>query len=154
LQEKKVSIYPKHIQLHSIDRTPTPIELKAYGTMKTKLFAELGNMDPDTIPRQLHLFVGAYKKAFISKNHQYIARTNRFGSANIVTYRGGAVKKQPYYVIDFPCRRLEFNDFLKQTGTTDVYFLNSGHKVDLYYMNDFKEWLNRLEDFYAKTGVY
>lgn len=154
LQEKKVSVYPKHFSLHTIDRAPTPQELKAYGAMKAKLFAELGDTDPDTIPRQLHLYVGTYKKALISKNHQYIARTNRFGGSNIVTYRGGAVKKQPYYVIDFPCRRLEFNDFLKQTGTTDVYFLNSGHKVDAYYINDFKEWLNRLEDFYVKTGVY
>jgi hypothetical protein len=152
LSDEKVSINRVHFTIRSIDKTPSNDEIKRYGELKEKAFAEIGDADPDVIPRRLHLFAGDLKKSLISKNHRYIARTNRFGS-NIVTYRCLSAGKQDYYVLDFPCRRLEFNDFLKLTKTTDVVFLNSGLKVDAFYLGDFKEWITRLEDFYAKTSV-
>lgn len=151
LEEEKIFIRPYKFTLTTIDHMPSKEETEKYKVQKQKAFDELGESDPDIIPRRLHLFAGVLKKYMMVKNRWYIARTKR-GAFNVDTYRS-MVKDREYVVLDFPCRRLEFNDFLKYTGNTDIVFLNSGLKVDQYYINDFKEWINRLERFYAKASV-
>ena len=49
-----------------------------------------------------------------------------------VPYRDGE-KRDRYYIIDFPIRQIELNDFIKKTEVTDLIFINSTLKVDEYY---------------------
>lgn len=124
-----------------------------YEERKEKLFNEIGNKDPDTIPRNLHIWCGKFKVPFIDPLKQYVARNSRFKLQNVTTYKN--VKPgYNYTLIDCPHRRLDMNDFLRRTGQTKLSFLSTGLKVDEYYLDSFNEWAQRLEGFYAKTGVY
>ena len=123
-----------------------------YEKKKKYLFDNLGMSDPDTIPRNLHVFVGNFKEGSINPHLTYIARNSRFKLPNIITYKD-AIKGE-YIVIDFPHRRLDFNDFLKVSGILDVKFISSEMKVDLYYISEMEKWIERLGEFYAKTAVY
>lgn len=125
--------------------------VKAYLKKKEWLFDNLGKKDPDTIPRDLHVFVGNFKKPYIKPDKQYIARNARFNLPNVATYQK-PVKAD--YILDFHYRRLDFNDYLKTFDIHDVTFISSGLPVDDYYEGEFKAWLDRLEEFYAKASVY
>jgi hypothetical protein len=138
--------------LQTIDITLSESDKKKYELKKEQLFANLGNSDPDTIPRQLHIWAGNFKKQAINPAKRYVARNDRFKLPNVKTYKN--IEPGEYTVIDFPHRRIDFNDFLKITGMTNIWFINSGLKVDLYYINELKAWIERLGEFYAKASVY
>lgn len=125
---------------------------KRYLDRKKYLFDHLGKSDPDTIPRQLHIFAGNFKSSVLNDSLVYVARNNRFNRQNVVTYEGVEPMKQ-YIVIDFPHRRIDFNDFLKKTLMRNIVFISSGLKVDKYYFSELENWVRRLEDFYAKASV-
>lgn len=160
LKENRVWMRPTDISVYTKNMILTQKDRELYSAKKQKLFETLDeNKDPDVIPRELHLFVGNLKKRMLQSNNVYVARTKRFGNYNncVYTYRGDLNPKiSSYKVIDFPCRRLEFNDFLKATGMTTICFLNSGLKVDQYYLQDFKKWINNLTEFYsnAKANIH
>ena len=85
-----------------------------------------------------------------------MARNKRFKQDNIKTYRDirKNQKDKDRIVIDFPYRQIEFNDYLKTTETDKVEFLSTGLPVDNYYESKLKDWLNRLEEFYATASLY
>jgi hypothetical protein len=58
------------------------------------------------------------------------------------------------YILDFHYRRLDFNDYLKMCDISEATFLSTGLPVDKYYEDEFKAWLDRLGEFYAKASVY
>lgn len=152
LQDEDIVVHPKEFKLNTIDLRLAIKDFKKYEAKKEMLFDSLGEGDPDTIPRQLHIFAGNYKKGAIRLDLQYVARNSRFKMPNVTTYKD--IKSSgDYIIIDFPHRRIDFNDFLKKTGMTNVTFLNSGFKVDLYYINEFNAWMERLGEFYAKAGI-
>lgn len=62
--------------------------------------------------------------------------------------------REEYIVIDFPHRRIDFNDFLKKTRQKNIVFINSNFRVDLYYLTELERWLLMLEEFYDKASVY
>jgi hypothetical protein len=133
---------------------PMPIGAsEAYEEQKEKLFAQLGNKNPDTIPRNLHVWTGRYKRDAIDPDQQYIARNDRYKLPNVTTYKN-AQPGVDYKLIDMPHRRLDFNDFLRRTGQTDLVYLSTGFNIDRVYINNFREWAARLEGFYAETGIY
>lgn len=125
--------------------------IQEYEKKKDWLFDNLGKKHPDTIPRDLHVFVGKFKKQYIRMDKQYIARNARYKLPNMATYQK-PVKAD--YVLDFHYRRLDFNDYLKKFGISEVTFLSSGLPVDDYYEGEFKAWLDRLEEFYGKASIY
>lgn len=144
----------RHFTMTVENIEPLPLDAQtAYEEQKEKLFADLGNKDPDTIPRNLHIWTGRYKRNSIAPDQQYIARNDRYKLPNVVTYKN-AQPRVKYKLIDMPHRRLDFNDFLRRTGQTDLVYLSTGFKIDEVYINSFQEWANRLERFYAKTGIY
>lgn len=53
-----------------------------------------------------------------------------------------------------PHRRLDFNDFLRQTEQTELAYISTGFGVDKAYIAEFNEWEGKVEEFYAKTGIY
>jgi len=151
LQEEDIKVKPIETSLTTTTLQLSDSDFAKYEAKKNKLFDDLGNADPDTIPRQLHIFAGNFKKPFIESNRRYVARNDRFKLPNVTTYKD--VDSGDYIVVDFPHRRIDFNDFLKTTGMTDIHFISSGFKVDLYYINEFKAWEERLGEFYAKASL-
>ncbi len=152
LNEEDVMAKPLKYNVQTIDMQLTGKDFEKYEKKKEQLFDSLGNGDPDTIPRQLHIWAGNLKKDAISPNYHYVARNARFKMDNIKTYKD--VESKDYIVIDFPHRRLDFNDFLKNTGIGGICFINSGLKVDLYYIGELQKWIERLGEFYAQTSIY
>ncbi|NNV07143.1 hypothetical protein ETC03_12205 [Geobacillus sp. MMMUD3] len=152
LQEEDIMMIPREIELNVIPVETTEKERKQYETKKEKLFETLGNKHPDTIPRNLQLLAGDFKKKAIRPDHLYVARNKRHKLKNVVTYKE-VEKDKNYIVIDFHYRRLNFNDFLKFTGITKVDYLCTSLPIDQYYVNEFNRWKAEVEYLYAKASL-
>lgn len=124
-----------------------------YEAEKERLFDELGNKDPDTVPRNLHVWTGKFKKPFLEDGESYIARNKRFNKKNVLAYKSAEVGKS-YILVDIPCRRLEFNDFLRTTGQEKLQYLSTGFGVDKVYIKELEDWIKEVENIYAETGIY
>ena len=117
-----------------------------------RLFSELCDSDPETVPRKLHVWSGKFKVGSIKQNEMYVARNKRFKRSNIVTYKE-VIHGGEYIIIDFPARRIEFNDFLKITGIERASYISSGLPIDKVYINGIEEWKVRCAEIYDKTGI-
>lgn len=124
-----------------------------YEKEKERLFSEIGNKDPNTIPRHLHIWTGKWKKAYLTDDRLFIARNARFKKKNIVTYKN-AKQGEKYILIDIPHRRLDFNDFLRKTHQNEFDYISTGLSIDKVYIDEFNKWEECLEGFYVKTGIY
>ncbi len=149
-----INILVKHnpIGFDILGEPALDVDPDEYEQEKDRLFAELGNKHPDTIPRKLHVFVGKWKRPYIDWGEKYIARNSRFGLDNVTTYR--KLPGDERIMIDFPVRRLELIDYLKRSEATRIRFLSTKTSVDQYYEDSFRDWLQRVGDFCAKTSVY
>lgn len=129
--------------------------LGRYEAKKEALFDGLGNRDPDTIPRDLHVWTGQYKKPEIARHPErdYVARNQRFKLPNVVSY-ADAMPGKGYELVDLPLSRKAFNDFLRRTGQERFIYLSTGFKVDEVYIGAFRAWEKEVEDIYAQTGLY
>lgn len=154
LRDADVRVRPRHLTIESTQLTPTAQEVARYEARKAALFAGLGQGDPDTIPRQLHIAAGALKKSVLRSEQRYVARNDRFHLPNVTTYREASAEDAAATIIDFPHRRLDFNDFLAVSGMTTIRFLHSGLKVDDWYLGELRAWVARLEAFYALCPTY
>lgn len=153
LLEADIRIKPHRFNLEVIDVPTTPDMTTAYNKKRDALFDGLGKKDPDTIPRNLHLFAGTYKKPHIESDQKYVARNSRFGKDNITVYK--EITSGNYTIIDFPYRRIDFNDFLKASGMHDLRCISTDLKIDRYYIDWFNDWKRRLDEFYGMaTGIY
>jgi hypothetical protein len=152
LYEEDILVKRNDLIFKSIDVKLTERQVKSYLKKKDYYFDNLGNSDPDTLPRNLHNFLGKFKKAVLHENEIYLARNQRLKLPNIVTYRN--VTQGNLTIIDFPCRRLEFIDYVKSTGTNEVRFVNTCIGADKWYFEDYNKWNERLGEFYAKTSLY
>jgi len=152
-----IQCVPHHFSVEVVDAPIAAQDRARYEQKKEQLFAGLGQGDPDTIPRQLHLFAGNLKRGAIQPDRQYVARNTRFKLPNVTSYKDiERASGGDYTVIDFPHRRIEFNDFLARTGLTTIRFLSTGLKVDEYYLGELGQWIERLERMYAdhaQTGL-
>ena len=127
-----------------------------YEREKNLLFKLLGNQDPDTIPRNLHLLTGDVKKEHI-KEKTAVARNNRFRFKNVVSYTNinKISEESEILVVDFHYRRLNFNDFLKtMKNIKEFEFLSTSLPVDKFYAKSYIECKERCEEIYDKADVY
>ena len=127
-----------------------------YEREKNLLFKLLGNQDPDTLPRNLHLLTGDFKKEHI-KEKIAVARNNRFRLKNTVSYNNINLisEKSEVLVVDFHYRRLNFNDFLKtMKNIKEFEFLSTSLPVDKFYAKSYTEWKEKCEIIYDKADVY
>lgn len=157
LLEEDVKVKPHKLKLEVIGVPTTPKMVKDmvkdYEKKRDALFDSLGKKDPDTIPRNLHIFAGTYKKPYIDTKEKYVARNSRFKKSNITVYK--SIARGNYTIIDFPYRRIDFNDFLKVSGMHDLRCLSTALKIDQYYIDWFNDWKRRLDEFYGMaTGIY
>lgn len=153
LGEYDIQCIQKNIQLSVTDIILPENAADEYETEKERLFDELGNKDPNTVPRNLHIWTGKFKKPFLENNKDYVARNKRFKQKNVVSYRDVNSNKK-YNLIDMPCRRLEFNDFLRTTNQEKLQYLSTGFGVDKVYIKELEDWIKEVKNIYAETGVY
>lgn len=154
LKEVNMRIAPHHYNL-----TRTLVQLpdgagESYEKEKERLFDDLGNGDPDNIPRRLHVWCGKFKKTYVN-NHpelEFVARNARFKSLNVTTFKQ-ATDGHDRILLDIPHRQIDFNMYLKISGVHDLNFVTTGLNVDEYYYRRTAEWIQRLEDFYEAAGI-
>lgn len=127
-------------------------EKNDYKKKVESLFDNLGNKDPETIPREAHVWTGKYKKKYIKEDGNYVARNARFKMENITTYTN-IEKGKKYKIIDFCHRRVSFNDFLKLTEMENIEYISTGLSIDSVYINQYKEWKKECEKIYGKADI-
>jgi hypothetical protein len=153
LQTEDVKIKPFRINFKPIYVDINEKDKQKYEEKKKQLFENLGQKDPDTIPRALQLFAGVLKRPAIEQDKLYVARNKRFKLDNVLAYPD--VKKQgDYIVIDMHYRRLNFNDFLKISQCRNIKYLSTLLSIDNYITDDFMKWKARLDAIYAKANLY
>lgn len=153
LQAEDIKIKPFRVKLEPINVEITDKNREQYEKKRDQLFDNLGEKDPDTIPRNLQLFVGDLKKKAIIPNEIYVARNKRFKLDNVRTY--DEIDKQgSYIVIDTHYRRLNFNDFLKVTQMNKIKYLSTILPIDNVIISEFSTWKARLDSIYAQASLY
>lgn len=123
---------------------------EAYEKEKNRLFDTLGNKDPNTIPRALHLWCGKHKP--VSPDMKYLARNKRLNKKNVITY-ADATSAEHRISLDIPYRRINLNDFLKRVGENVLTFEHTDLSVDMYYKNELEKWNEEIVRFYAEAGI-
>ena len=153
LQAEDIKIKPFRVKIETINVEITDKNKEQYAKKRDQLFDNLGNKDPDTIPRSLQLFAGDLKKCAIIPEELYVARNKRFKLDNVKTY--DEIDKQgKYIVIDTHYRRLSFNDFIKTTGMAKIKYLSTTLPIDTVIVNEFVTWKARLDSIYAQASLY
>lgn len=153
LQKEDIKIRPRKIKLVPINVEITEKDAERYEKKKEKLFDNLGDKDPDTIPRNLQLFVGNLKKKAIEPDKLYVARNKRFNFENVKSYND-ITDRGDYIVIDTHYRWLNMSDFLKTTGMTRIRYLCTTLSIDNVIINEIAKWKARLDAIYAKASLY
>lgn len=151
--EEDIQIKPIHFKLNIENIGHSEKELTSYNKKRDSLFDNLGNKDPNTVPRELQLVAGNYKKKAIEDDKLYIARNKRIKKDNVFSYNDD-LEINNYIVIDFHYRKLDMNDFLKKTKMTEINYISTDLSIDKILINDFNEWIERLEGIYAKASLY
>ncbi|RCX20853.1 hypothetical protein DFR58_10155 [Anaerobacterium chartisolvens] len=153
LQTEDIKTKPFKIYLSCANVEVSSKDREKYEKKKEKLFDELGQKDPDTIPRTLQLLAGDLKKSAITPDKIYVARNKRFKLDNVLTY-ADIDKQGNYIVLDMHYRRLSFNDFLKVSGCGKVKYISTTLPIDSVITSDFMQWKGRLDAIYAKASLY
>lgn len=153
LQSEDIRMKPFRVKLEPINVEVTDKDKERYDKKRDQLFDNLGEKDPETVPRGLQLFAGDLKKKAISPEELYVARNKRFKLVNVKTYDEIA-KQGNYIVIDTHYRRLSFNDFLKTTNMTKIKYLSTVLSIDNVIISEFSTWKARLDSIYAQASLY
>ena len=152
-KEEDILMKPIHYEIDVVNIGHSEDELKKYNKKRDELFDNLGNKDPETVPRALQIVAGNYKKRIIEDGCQYVARNKRFKKDNVFSYED-VEQGEKYIILDFHFRRLNMNDYLKKTDTTRIDFVSTGLSIDKVLINQFNDWIARLEELYAKASLY
>lgn len=153
LQTEDIKIKPFPVRIKPLPVETSEIDFKRYEKKKQQLFDNLGSKDPDTIPRALQIFAGDLKKKAIEPDKEYIARNKRFKLPNVHSY-GDMPGPGKYILIDTHFRRLNFNDFIKQTNMSTIYYLCTTLPIDTAILNEFSRWKARVDAIYAQASIY
>ena len=153
LQTEDIRIKPFHVKMELINVEITDLDKERYEKKRDQLFEQLGQKDPETVPRALQLFAGDLKKTAIVPGELYVARNKRFKLENVKTYDEIA-KQGSFIVIDTHWRRLNFNDFLKTTRMAKIKYLSTVLPIDNVIITEFSKWKARLDSIYAQASLY
>lgn len=153
LQQEDIKIRPRKVKLVPVNVEITKKDTERYEKKKEQLFDNLGDKDPDTIPRNLQILAGDIKRKAINDTGLYVARNQRFKLENVKSYQD-ITAQGSYTIIDTHYRRLNMNDFLKITGMNRIEYLCTTLSIDTVIINEFVEWKARLDAIYAQASVY
>lgn len=144
LKDVNLFIKPVHLNFNFIDTPISEKDKATYEAKKEKMFEEIGLRDPDTIPRNLAILAGDFRKASVDPGKKYTCRNARCKSLSTATYKENELNT----IFDFPIKRTEFIELLSLTKQTDIDVVTSELTVDQWYKNDYMAWVARLEEFY------
>lgn len=147
----KMQIKPVHLNV-TVDMITTTTEEKAeYIKERDKRFAEIGMKDPDTIPRNLAILAGDIRAKHLDPNtdRKYLCRNVRMKKLNCTTYKDNELNT----IMDFPTKRQDLIAVLYESKKTNLNVVTSDLSIDKWYMKDLNEWIEKLENFYAKTAL-
>ena len=113
-----------------------------YRQERDRLFSEIGNKEPDTIPRNLYL-IGGKDKLFMNSD-LCVARNKRLKAQNVITYEDYESGKVD--VLEFPHRFIDFSDFMRRSEKFEYNVLLADLPVDHWYFNRYTEWSNRINE--------
>lgn len=153
LQQEDIKIKPFKVNMKTINVSVDEEDKEKYEVKKESLFDSLGNKDPDTIPRNLQLVAGNFKKKAIELDKIYVARNKRLKLDNVVTYKD-VKEKGEYIVVDTHYRRIDMNDFIKVTQMNTINYICTTLSIDNVIIDEFSKWKARLEAIYAQTSLY
>lgn len=143
------------LEVHDVPIAIEPIAVEAdaktraaYAKEKRRLVDGIGLKDPHTIPRNLLLMAGKAKVPHVDPTKRYVGRNNRFGLANMETYRE-ATGEGPRVAFEWCHNFGDFCDFLAVSRQHKVPALTSDLKVDAWYLDRYQVWAGRLRDGYA-----
>lgn len=121
-----------------------------YEEKKEELFDNIGQKDPNTIPRNLVLSLGSIKKEAMRPGEIYVTRNRRIKGA--ITYKDTGHKK--VYLLDPAYSRKDLIGFMHRSGTEELIYMKTDLSVDAVYWNDLNEWHDRLEEFYGTADLH
>lgn len=153
LQTEDILINPQRVKMNVINIETTQKQKDRYEKKKESLFENIGNKDPNTIPRNLQLLAGDFKAGHIEDDKLYIARNQRFKRDNVYSYNN-YIKNKDYIVIDTHYSRVQFIDFLIDNKISTVKYLATDLSIDTHIISDFAKWRGRLESFYGQASLY
>lgn len=153
LYNEDIKMNPFKVKMELINVPITGEQREKYEAKKEELFDNLGNKDPETIPRALQILAGNFKKVAVEPNKLYVARNKRFKMENVLSY-DDIKSKGDYIVIDTHYRRLNMNDFIKTTGMNKIKYLATTLSIDDVIITEFSKWKARLEAIYAQASLY
>lgn len=145
-------IKPYEVKFEPVSIETTEEQKAAYEIETNRMFDELGNKDPNTIPRNLALWVGTTcKKNHIDSSKINIARNGRFKTKtykDYSVYDNGTYASMPFSehekhsytrefepaeevtIIDFPVKTRELMDLIKFSGAHTVKVMTTDLKID------------------------
>lgn len=146
--ETEIRIRPISFSIDGIEHTADNQLKSKYAKEKARLFKDLGQKDPNTIPRNLYLLGGRTKMAGVAPKGLYVGRNKRFPIENLTTYRD---VKAPgaYTIFELPFDFIDFTDFLFVSKQAFIPIMTTDLPVDRWYMQRFTEWKNRLDEAYS-----
>lgn len=147
LKDVNLFIKPVHLNFRFIDTPISEKDKATYEAKKEKMFDDIGLRDPDTIPRNLAILAGDFRKANVDPGKKYTCRNARCKSLQTATYKEDELNT----IFDFPIKRTEFIELLSLSKQTEIDVVTSELTVDLWYKNDYLAWVARLEEFYDKA---
>lgn len=148
LSECMMRVKPVPVVLEKIDVKTSDALKTLYEKEKKKLFDNLGQKDPHTIPRNLYLVSGKEKLKAVDPFKQYVGRNNRFKLPNLVTFDADQFGGE-HYVFELPHNFGTFCDFLAISGQTKVPVLVADTKTENWYWQRYQDWLRRLHESYS-----
>jgi hypothetical protein len=158
--ETRVQVSALPIGFERVDVPTSEKTKEKYKQDRERLFSELGSRDPHTLPRNLYMIGGHDKQAwidvqqlplFVNNEQLYVARNQRLGRSNIVTY-ADVVPGGRYTIVDLPHRFIDYADFVQRTGQAISRVLVADLPVDGWYFNRYQDWSMRIHDTYASLS--
>lgn len=154
VSEVDVQCIRRHYKLNVIAVELPDGAKEDYESERDRLFDELGNKHPDTVPRSLHKWTGRYKKdAIVHATGICVARDSRFKKLGVIPIKQ-ATEPGDYVMVDLPDRRMDMNDLIRRVQQEEFSYISTGLSVDNVYIAAFNEWAAKMEEFYDKTGLY
>lgn len=149
LQEAQVVVHEVPLELVPVPVPTDRATQAAYAQEKERLFAELGSRDPHTLPRNLYLIGGKSKARVIEPGRAYVGRNARLKIPGLTTFQEDAFPQAPYVVVELPHGHLDLIDFLALSGQTRLEVLTADLKVDAWYIERTRKWMQEVRDAYA-----
>jgi len=137
-----VSVSLPQIVFNSVSVYTPETTKQHYRQERDRLFSEIGNKEPDTIPRNLYL-IGGKDKLFMNSD-LCVARNKRLKAQNVITYEDYESGKVD--VLEFPHRFIDFSDFMRRSEKFEYNVLLADLPVDHWYFNRYTEWSNRINE--------